>query len=412
MPTILTKQTAEQLAQRDSINLLYSSVVGSVIAHSAVSLAFTFIFNKNIDAELTYIWCLGLGLLQILRFIDFIFWKVKLEGREYDYTWPKIRFLITTYLGALIWTALVVIAFDQLGKEEFSALAIICLTFGAAVSTTLAGNKWLSLLYAMTMVVPISVLAILSDTLYINTFGVLGILFIFVISVSCVKSCQFTQHAMLTQRQNEALLEQQKHHISEMEEKNKEIILINKGLEQKIEERTKHIWDLSNKDPLTNLYNRKAFLNTLDKNFVTSQNYSNELAVLFIDLDGFKLINDQKGHATGDEILKSVANKLVSITDNTANVCRWGGDEFIVAINNTARNEVEIIANLIIEALKVPIKCDDELVNVGATIGIAFYEKSVKNTQQLIDSADSAMYEQKQTEKNKVRLYSQSTIDI
>jgi len=159
-------------------------------------------------------------------------------------------------------------------------------------------------------------------------------------------------------------------------------------------------------DALTGLYNRVNFEEYLAHALIVSQRNKTLLAVLFIDLDQFKVINDTLGHDTGDEVLKVVASRLKTTLRESDFISRWGGDEFVVILENLAsQSDAARIATNIIENLKEPIELAGHSLITTASIGIALYPEDGKDTNTLIKHADSAMYLAKETGKNSFRYY-------
>ena len=159
-------------------------------------------------------------------------------------------------------------------------------------------------------------------------------------------------------------------------------------------------------DALTGLYNRVSFEEYLQHALVVAHRNQTLLAVLFIDLDRFKVINDTLGHDIGDEVLKNVASRLKTTLRESDFISRWGGDEFVVILENlTSASDAAIIASNIIKNLAEPIKVSQHSLITTASIGIALYPENGKDSHTLIKHADSAMYLAKETGKNNFRYY-------
>ncbi len=170
------------------------------------------------------------------------------------------------------------------------------------------------------------------------------------------------------------------------------------------------LWERSNLDPLTQLPNR-SYLQELLALFIRDcKRQKNKLGVLFIDLDGFKNINDTKGHHIGDQLLQAVANLLKSSIRSSDIAARLGGDEFIILLPNLKKTEnLESIAQKIIQTLSEPIEITTGLtVKVSASIGITLYPKDADNASDLLMNADLAMYEAKAQGKNRFAFYQQN----
>ncbi|MFT2092424.1 EAL domain-containing protein [Paraglaciecola sp. 2405UD69-4] len=170
----------------------------------------------------------------------------------------------------------------------------------------------------------------------------------------------------------------------------------NQELEELVRLRTTQLYQRANFDGLTSLSNRHTFIERLEKEMLVAGNEKCELAVMFLDLDRFKIINDSLGHAMGDRVLIEVADRLTKIITNTQNVCRWGGDEFVILITNICdRNQVNILATRIIESLSQTIFIDSQALHVSTCIGIAMYPEHDTDASALLKYADTSMYDAK-----------------
>jgi len=159
-------------------------------------------------------------------------------------------------------------------------------------------------------------------------------------------------------------------------------------------------------DPLTQLPNRALFKVEFHNELNRAHRYKRKAALLFIDLDGFKAVNDTYGHHAGDEILQFVAHVLSSSIRTIDIAARFAGDEFVVLLSNIHNSDDALkIANNIIEKINEGIIINNKVVTVGASIGISLYPEHSQNTQELIKFADQAMYTIKKLEKNQAIIY-------
>jgi diguanylate cyclase (GGDEF)-like protein len=149
-------------------------------------------------------------------------------------------------------------------------------------------------------------------------------------------------------------------------------------------------------DPLTGLPNRALFLDRLDHAIRRQQREHAPLAVLFLDFDGFKAVNDRFGHAGGDKVLRRAATAVASTLRSEDTVARFGGDELVVLSEHIAdRRHVCGIAERILARLETPIELDGESVSLSASIGICLAPVEGSSSDELLDRADGAMYEAK-----------------
>lgn len=158
-------------------------------------------------------------------------------------------------------------------------------------------------------------------------------------------------------------------------------------------------------DVLTELPNRIQFNNYFIKTLSEAKHEKHKMAILFIDLDRFKTINDTLGHDIGDLLLKETAKRLKAALRETDFVCRVGGDEFIILLNNITNDEVKRLAQRIVDAFKNNFELHGNSLFVTPSIGISIYPNHGNDIETLIKKADDAMYLAKKKGKNNYQFY-------
>ena len=156
----------------------------------------------------------------------------------------------------------------------------------------------------------------------------------------------------------------------------------------------------ANHDELTALPNRRYILQKLEKNLQIAKQADKVLLILFIDLNGFKLINDTYGHASGDAVLVKVARRLEQTIIKGDCLSRLGGDEYLVGLmlDKGGLIEAEEIVNKFTAIVSYPMNIDGKKLKVGASIGVAAYPEHGDTVEQLVDFADNKMYQAKNGE--------------
>ncbi len=153
-------------------------------------------------------------------------------------------------------------------------------------------------------------------------------------------------------------------------------------------------------DALTGVYNRETIENVIDGEIQKMSDGSDNFAILFVDIDDFKVYNDQYSHATGDQVLKFVTDSIGEIIGDSGYIGRYGGDEFIVCVRNVSTNIPENIAKDILAKLKAGFVCDtDDHLTVSVSIGVYIVSDSTKTVEEIISTADEAMYKIKKNGK-------------
>lgn len=189
-------------------------------------------------------------------------------------------------------------------------------------------------------------------------------------------------------------------------EKVKELNKIILAEKEELEAANMRITELATHDNLTGLINRRVLYELLEAAMEQSRRRSETLAILFIDLDNFKPINDTWGHDRGDKVLIEIARRLKESVRSTDSVARIGGDEFLILLNPIKnRDEARRVAEKIIRTVSQPIKIIDTKVVMGMSIGISIYPEEDASAEQLIINADSAMYSVKKADKNGISFY-------
>lgn len=164
---------------------------------------------------------------------------------------------------------------------------------------------------------------------------------------------------------------------------------------------------MANHDSLTNLPNRNFCNKRLPQAISLAKRHGRIICLLFIDLDRFKPINDNFGHAVGDKVLRKVADRLKRLLRASDSVCRLGGDEFVILLESTdSVDGASYVAEKTIEILNEPMVVEGHRCSIGASIGISIYPEDCEDANTMLQHADIAMYEAKKKGRNRYERYS------
>ncbi|MCX7042085.1 MAG: EAL domain-containing protein [Gammaproteobacteria bacterium] len=178
-----------------------------------------------------------------------------------------------------------------------------------------------------------------------------------------------------------------------------ELLLAHSTLELQLSHQANH-------DALTGLPNRALFNDRLEQSLLRAEREQRQVAVVFIDLDGFKRINDTLGHGAGDELLCMATSRFKSLIRRSDTLARMGGDEFMLVLNSIARSQDAVrMGQLLLESLAAPFQLQGHEIHVSASIGISFYPDDATEPALLQAHADAAMYQAKASGRNCFRCY-------
>ncbi len=188
-----------------------------------------------------------------------------------------------------------------------------------------------------------------------------------------------------------------------LEHKHEEISELNAELESRVQRRTRQLHELASRDPLTKLYNRRHFNEVLERSFAEAKRYGTELACMMIDLDDFKAINDRFGHQAGDDVLVLTA-MTVSTELRTSDVAaRYGGDEFIILLPQTAAEQARRMAERLTHKFNQVVAEQFPACHAKVSVGVAcMVDVTTEDPEDLIRVADKALYDAKKRGKNTI----------
>jgi diguanylate cyclase (GGDEF)-like protein len=164
----------------------------------------------------------------------------------------------------------------------------------------------------------------------------------------------------------------------------------------KLQQKSENLLALAHHDDLTGLPNRRLLRDRLHQALAQALRYERQVALLLLDLDGFKGVNDRLGHGAGDNLLVAVAERLSACVRAADTVCRYGGDEFVIMLPAVERRSMaEAVVAKMQQRLTEPYRIDGFDIRVGASLGVVFYPAHGRTPDELLKRADAALYRAK-----------------
>ncbi len=413
-----TSTALESKIKRDLATLLYEQGYNAcaVVMVACGALAFA---TNNLQPTVTMLvwWALS-STLALVRMIDVYYWKKNVKGTAFDGQAYINRFSIPSIASAFSLGIFPYIAYPELDYIGRSIIIYILAGMAGGATALLSTDRRLAITYVFCLLIPASLLAIFRPEYNIRAVGVLGIFYWAILVMSINRTARFIHQSADLHHHNEELLEaigEEKNLVESSNKKLKkayeEINSANEVLEQKVELRTQALTIMASTDELTGLKNRHTFVKTLNDSIEKSKNKNEMFSILFVDLDGFKEINDIRGHITGDKVLKTIASRLKRSVKNKDFLCRWGGDEFVLVIEEHEPLLLDTISTRVCQTIQQEINIDFDHIKITASIGIATYPTHGTTTTELVNAADVAMYELKKGGKNGTLLFESAFLE-
>jgi diguanylate cyclase (GGDEF)-like protein len=409
---IKTNTATQKASYLDAAKLLYDNgLLGILVSALASTLMVFWISGLDTNTH-QLIWWFSISSILLLRLLDYAVWKLSSSKLASAGLLGIRRFAAGCIATAIAWSLYLVIFFNLLTDFELFFAIIIISSLAGGSAFLLSSSRFTAISYSLILLVPISLLGLFSEHEHRQLLGILGVALALVMVLSCIKSSRFTLDAIYQKNLNTLLIkemENEKNLVAkanqELEVKSKELNQVNINLEDKVKRRTDEIYQLSNLDSLTQLVNRKAFTSSLEALIEQSIVKDSPLALLFIDLNGFKKINDTMGHKVGDSVLIQVTKRISAFSENNR-AGRWNGDEFLVALPYSDEDTAMSIAKAIATSITQPIYVHGNELYLSASIGIAMAPLHSLSATELIQLADLTMCEQKKSDNKQPRLFS------
>jgi diguanylate cyclase (GGDEF)-like protein len=415
----------EACVARDKADILYSHGRGGLAATVVASTALGFMAAEPDLEETSLLWTTAALSVVAVRAVDVLWLRRRRRGRVEGLGEIR-RFGAGVLASASLWAAFPLLFFPSLSPETRAATAIVLGAMAGGASTVLAPSLSIVVLYCTALLAPASVAFLLLGGRLNLFLGVLGLAMLATLIESARVANRSLTSSFRFSRLNEALVAQAERQRRETEVMNRDLAdvqqalaEINQSLEDRIEQRTADLTreiaerkrfaealaTMASTDPLTGLQNRTKFQERVARLLGEAEANGTELAVLFLDLDDFKQVNDARGHAVGDQVLQATATALRRGCE-IADIARWGGDEFVLAVPLAAsHSDIYTLAEWLRQLLSAPRPTESGPIRIGVTIGIASFPYDGNTPDELIRAADLAMYHAKKEGKGRIKLF-------
>jgi diguanylate cyclase (GGDEF)-like protein len=416
---------AESL-EREKARLLYEYAGPGVVATTTASTFLALVLSGSPAWMGILLWWVGMQAIMAVRGWDLWRWRQDVGLPEYaGARWVR-RFSIGALTHSIGWGAFPLLFFHRIGQMDRTVMVMILSAMASGAITVLAPSARLAMVFCMLLLLSPSAMFLMEGGGTNAVIGFLGVVFCIILIRLARTSHKATLSAIKLSKTNEGLVAEMKEAYAELTSAQRELQDVNSNLEARIRTRTldlekeigeraryaQELTRVASTDSLTGLKNRASFSECLGSELEAARANRRAVAVLFIDLDKFKEVNDVRGHAAGDRVLIEVAQRLEATLPKDAEIGRWGGDEFVVMLPDVKDAAgVLAVARRLRESVTLPVDLVPEAVKVDATIGIAIYPEHGTVQDELIRAADVAMYAAKQSGRQCVKIFEHSLAD-
>lgn len=399
------------LILKDQVRLLYENSLSANVAVILISALMLIVLKNSLYYPFLVAWFV-LMLLTVLARVGLLYWY-KYYANDYSPQQWVNRYTLLTLLLGIAWSGLSIFYWmSDLYWLQNLLLIVLLGVVAAAVSVLPAIMSAFYAYISPPLTSMVVILLLIGDTLSL-VLATATLVYAMLIITTARNSNFNIRRAIELQYENKDLVAQLSNEVKQREElikeRTRQLISTNKDLEREISERKRAEEDLlhlAHHDPLTELPNRLLFIDRLEQSISKARRMGDQIAVLFIDLDRFKKINDSLGHTVGDELLRRVAQRFQSSIRNEDTVSRLGGDEFTVIMESLHKPQnATVTAQKLIEAMEDPFVLQGHEFFITTSIGISLYPQDGIIAEELLRNADSAMYRAKEEGRNTFQFY-------
>ncbi|MBN8198350.1 putative bifunctional diguanylate cyclase/phosphodiesterase [Thalassospira povalilytica] len=394
--------------RRDLLDLAYRNNWANILVNLAAAGGLVIILGLLGDlVAITVWWSVILAVLCAVRLWGgYLYHRERAKVAELDadafHIWQR-RYALGVLSAAILWAVIGIIEIPIVrGESQFMTLIMFAGLAGGATGILapifLVGRLYLTAL----LFPPVIIFTVMADANYV--LAIMTIIFLMVMLITHRNNHVVLFRSLVLKHRNDGLVE-------DLRQKNRIMENWNATLEARVEERTEELRNLVEHDALTGILNRDGIAAWFNQKRQSSDDL--DYAVLFIDLDRFKQINDGLSHAIGDEVLRIVSDRLKAYVDDQHAVGRWGGDEFLMVLAAPHDELHGLVENTIEKArasISQPIMICGHSLHVGFSTGVAFAAAKNPGISELIHWADLAAAEVKRSGRGSVRNYDKTLL--
>jgi len=392
------KSKLDTRIQEERLKVLVQNLPSSLFSTIVVSIFLFYIVIDKVSTDSAVTWISLILLLSLVRMIH----VYRLKTRHPDnYLTEEKLIVLGIFLSGAFFGSSVIFIFPP-NDLALQALTFFLLSSMITGAVSLYSTHLVSyLVYTLPIISAFLYQAAMLPDVLVMLFFV-GLFYYFILFTSVLRINKSITNFLKTKYLNHDLASSLSSAKEDLQSSNRELQMEN-SVRQETEKRLYH---LANYDPLTGLANRHKFKEEIKNSLKTSKENGTQTALLFLDLDNFKIINDTLGHAMGDKLLIAASSRLKSLLKANSSISRLGGDEFVIILNEVAdKNAISKLADNIIKLLEQPFSFDEHEMFIGTSIGISLYPDDADDKETLLAHADSAMYEAKEKGKNNYQFF-------
>lgn len=334
--------------------------------------------------------------------LTFLYHYFNRHGKIHRVNYWQNLFNAGALVAAIIW-GLIGYFFITITNELFHFIIIILLiAVAGAYNAVYLGVKSLYIVGVLPILILLFIILIIQGTLIFTGIAAIVIVMIWLTMKLSFGATNSLSHSLWLQYKNKELA-------ANLFEENKKLNNANQQLQTEVKARLfleKTLQKLATHDPLTGLSNRKLFYDKITESFSRTDRHHHYAALLILDLDHFKEVNDTFGHDAGDKLLVELSNRLLKNIRKNDVIARLGGDEFCIFIEDIEHiSSVEALAKKLCGCFNEPFDITDHKIHVTISIGISIYPDNGKDIDTLFKNADIALYKAKNSGRNKYKFF-------